>query len=227
MRSPARVEVLRTLSDRELLAETHRLAERERHATAHVIAALMEVDGRKLYLGQGCSSLFTYCTLHFSEHAAYGRIEAARTARRVPEILDQLADGSLTLTTVGLLASHLTPENHTGLLAAAGHKPKREVEHLIAALRPLPAVPSSVRKLPAGRPTIAAPTPFASRRPPEAPRAVTPVPASAEPGSGALLPGSALPGFLTSRRASRETRGRGGAGPRAIQSASHHLARGP
>lgn len=67
-------EVLRSLSDRELLAETHRLAECERHATAHVIAALMEVDGRKLYLGEGCRSLFTYCTevLHFSEHAAYG-----------------------------------------------------------------------------------------------------------------------------------------------------------
>ena len=69
-----------------MLAETRRLAERERGATADVIAALMELDARKLYLGEGCSSLFTYCTqvLHFSEHAAYGRIEAARAARRFP-----------------------------------------------------------------------------------------------------------------------------------------------
>ena len=65
----------------------------------------MEMDARKLYLGEGCSSLFTYCTqvLHFSEHAAYGRIEAARAARRFPAILDGLVDGRLTLTAIGLL----------------------------------------------------------------------------------------------------------------------------
>ena len=86
-----------------------------------LIAALAEMDARRLYLGEGCSSLFTYCTqvLHFSGHAAYGRIEAARAARRFPEILDRLADGSLTLTAVSLLAAHLTPENHVDLLSAA------------------------------------------------------------------------------------------------------------
>jgi hypothetical protein len=42
------------------------------------------------------------------EHAAYGRIEAARVARRVPLVLDRLADGSVNPTTVGLLAPHLS-----------------------------------------------------------------------------------------------------------------------
>jgi len=157
------VDALQRLSDRELIAETHRLAERDRHATAHVIAALMEMDARELHRAEGCSSLFVYCTqvLRFSEHAAYGRIEAARAARRFPTILDRLADGSLTLTTVGLLASHLTRENHAGLLDEARHKSKREVEHVVAALRPQPAVRSSVRKLPAARPvaeTMSLPT---------------------------------------------------------------------
>ena len=46
MTTPAHVDALHTLSDRELIAETRRLAERERHATAHVIAALMELDAR-------------------------------------------------------------------------------------------------------------------------------------------------------------------------------------
>jgi hypothetical protein len=46
----------------------------------------MELDTRRLYLGEGCSSLFTYCTqvLHLSEHAAYNRIETARAARFSP-----------------------------------------------------------------------------------------------------------------------------------------------
>ena len=126
----------------------------ERQATAHLIAALAELDARRLYLGQGCSSLFTYCTqfLRLSEHAAYGRIEAARIARRFPVVLELLASGSVTLTAVGLLAPHLSPENHRELLESARHKSKREVEHLVASLRPLPPVPSTVRKLPSPKP---------------------------------------------------------------------------
>jgi hypothetical protein len=125
----------------------------ERQATAHVMAALMELDARRLYLGQGCSSLFTYCTqvLHFSEHAAYGRIEAARAARRFRVILDLFADGALTLTAVCLLAPHLTPENQAGLLAAARHQSKRAVEHLVVALHPRRPC-SSIRKLAAAPP---------------------------------------------------------------------------
>jgi HNH endonuclease len=181
MTTLAHVDALRGLSDRELIAETHRLSERDRHATAHVIAALMEMDARELHLAEGCSSLYAYCTqvLHFSEHAAYGRIEAARAARRFPAILDGLADGSLTLTTVGLLSAHLTPENHTGLLTEARHKTKREVQVLIATLRPLPAVPSSVRKLPVAKPIDEVPVPPANNAPPLEAAMAALVPASA------------------------------------------------
>jgi hypothetical protein len=141
------------LSDDQLLDETKRLAQRERHATAALIASLAEIDSRRLYLGQGCSSLFTYCTqvLRLSENAAYSRIAAARAARRFPILLGLLSDGSMTLTTVGLLAPHLTPENHIDLLDAATHKSKREVERQVAALHPRSPVPSIVRRLPVPR----------------------------------------------------------------------------
>jgi hypothetical protein len=144
------IHVSAQLSDKELLAQVKRLAEHERVATADLIATLAELDSRRLYLGEGCSSLFSYCThvLHLSEHAAYGRIEAARAARRRPVILDMLAAGLVNLTTVCLLAPHLTDENHVVVLNSARHKSKREVEHLVASLRPQPVVPSVVRKLP-------------------------------------------------------------------------------
>ena len=146
------ITALSALPDADLLAEVSRLAASERHATVQLIAFLAELDVRRLYLGQGCASLFVYCTqvLHLSEHAAYNRIEAARTARRFPVILDRLADGSITLTTVCLLAAHLTAENHSHVIGAASHQSKRAVEVLVAHLRPLPPVPSSVRKLPSG-----------------------------------------------------------------------------
>ena len=178
-----------TLSDTDLLAEVARLATGERHATVALIASLAELDARRLYLAQDFSSTFSYCTqaLRFSEHAAYNRIEAARTARRFPGILDQLADGSITLTTVCLLAPHLTTENHREVLAAARHKSKREVEVLAARLRPLPPVPSSVRKLPTVstmRQAVAAGPPDVSREPacaPDGAEASRPPDPSAEP----------------------------------------------
>jgi hypothetical protein len=161
------------LSDRELLEEVQTLATRERDATARLIASLMELDSRRLYLGEGCSSLFTYCTqvLRLSEHAAYGRIEAARVAQRFPIVLERLADGSVTLTTVCLLAPHLTIENHHDVLAAAHHKSKREVEQLVASLRPLPPVASVVRKL-SSPPIVTGHQELISSEGPEAPPAL-------------------------------------------------------
>jgi hypothetical protein len=106
------------LSDGDLLTEVARAAANERHATALLLAALTEFDARRLYLGEGFSSLFTYCTqaLHLSEHAAYNRIEAARAARRFPVILELIDESAITLTTVRLLAPHLTIANHGELL---------------------------------------------------------------------------------------------------------------
>ena len=163
---------LRNLTDRDLLAEVHRLSERERHATVRLIAALAELDSRRLYLGEGCSSLFTYCTqvLRLSEHAAYGRIEAARAARQFPVIFELLTDGSITLTAVGLLKPYLTADNHRELLEAARHKSKRDIEHLIARVNPQPAMSSSVRRLPSPRLLdVAAPTPTEAARPQSTP----------------------------------------------------------
>jgi HNH endonuclease len=135
------LEFLAALSNQQLLDEVVSRAKRERRATAGLVAALAELDARRLYLAQGYASLFAYCTqaLCLSEHAAYGRIEAARAARRFPLILELLADGSVTLTTITLLGPHLTDDNHERLLEAATHKSRRQVEQQLAALQPLPA----------------------------------------------------------------------------------------
>jgi hypothetical protein len=140
------------LSDRDLLAETSRVADRERRTTAELLALLAELDVRRLYLGDGYSSLFTYCTqaLHFSEAAAYSRITAARAARRFPILFTLLADGDVTLTTVSLLAAHLTDDNHEALLDAARHKRKRDVEHQVAGLYPQPDISATVRRVSPG-----------------------------------------------------------------------------
>lgn len=129
--------LLQELSDQALLEKAEDLAHHERIATAELIAALAEIDERKLYLGQGCSSMFAYCTrvLHLSEHAAYDRIEAARLGREFPVVLDRLRCGALTLTNLRLLAPLLNGETIESLLDQAAHKSKHEVEALVGSLR--------------------------------------------------------------------------------------------
>src|SRR5215471_1841484 len=102
-----------SMSNRELLVETRRIVDVGRRTTAELLALLGELDARKLYRAEGHSSLFTYCTtvLHLSEPSAYSRITAARAARIFPTILARLEKGEVTLTTITLLASHLTDEN--------------------------------------------------------------------------------------------------------------------
>lgn len=143
-----------TVTDRELLERIVRVAGATRYLTAELLALLGECDARRLYLGEGCSSLFTYCTqvLHLSEHAAYHRIEAARAARRFPIILEMISEGAVTLTTIALLRPHLTDDNHRQLLAAARHRSKRDVEHQVACLAPKADVSTLVRRLPAPAP---------------------------------------------------------------------------
>src|SRR5262245_65083144 len=106
------------LTDGELAARVMRRAVDERHTTALLVADLAEFDARRLYLGAGYSSLFAFCreVLRLSEDATYNRVEAARAGRMFPIVFEWLADGTLTVTTVRLVARLLTAENHHELL---------------------------------------------------------------------------------------------------------------
>jgi len=151
------------LSDHDLLARIGVLAGREREATVELVAHLAVLDVRPaLFAARGYGSLFTYCTgvLRLSEDATCNRIQAARACRDFPVILDLLASGAMSLTSVRILRPHLTPENHEAVVARACGRSRREIEALVAELAPRPDVPSSVRKLP-----MAAPAPALVRAP--------------------------------------------------------------
>jgi hypothetical protein len=139
------------LTDKQLRDRVTAAAMRERAATAELITLLAEFDRRQLYLADGYSSLFVFCTdvLHLSESSAYHRIHAARAARKWPSILEHLRAGFITLGALGTLAPHLTDANVAGLLEEARFKSKRDVERIVARIRPQPDVPSVIRKLPA------------------------------------------------------------------------------
>ena len=138
---------LSALADDALLEEAARLAARERLSTAELIAAIAEIDARRLYRQEGCSSTYTYCrrVLGLSEHAAYDRVNAARQAQKFPVILERLAAGTLTLSNLTLVSPWLNADTCDDLLRAVENKSKQEVEAIVAALRPQLASPELYR----------------------------------------------------------------------------------
>src|SRR5438876_10997573 len=143
------------LSDQDLLARVSVLAGEEREASVDLVAHLAALDTRPaLFAAAGHGSLFTYCTevLRLSEDGTCNRIQAARACRDFPVILEALASGAMSLTSVRILRPHLTPENHDVVLARASGRSRRGIEALVAELAPRPDVPSSVRKLPTATP---------------------------------------------------------------------------
>ncbi len=188
------------LSDHDLLARIGVLAGKEREATVELVAHLAALDARPtLFAAAGHGSLFTYCTevLQLSEDATCNRIHAARACRDFPVILDRLASGAMSLTSVRILRPHLTPENHEAVIARACGRSRREIEALVAELAPRPDVPSSVRELPTATP---APTLVTAATSP-ATRVEAPTLASPEPAP----PVSSPPPLVTTRRPIIET----------------------
>ncbi len=137
------------LSDHVLLHDLATLVAQDRVTTAAMLAHLAEVDARRLYLPAAYASMYAWCVgeLKLSEDSTAKRIQAARLARRFPVIFPMLADGRLHLSSVILLAPHLTPDNADDLLAAAAHQPKPALERLIAARFPRPDLPALVQPL--------------------------------------------------------------------------------
>jgi hypothetical protein len=86
-------------------------------------------------------------------------------------LLEMLDAGDLTLTSVSLLAPHLDDANHRDVLGRATHRSKREVEEIVAALRPKADVPTSIRKVPVptGSAPVGVPQPARSVRVRESP----------------------------------------------------------
>ena len=131
-------EALAGLPNSQLLVRVRELVQRGNVVEADLLAHLAEVDARRLYLREGCSSMFVWCqrVLHFAEGVAYKRIQAARAVRRHPQLLGAVRSGELHLTAVSLLAPKLTQDNCADLIRAARHRSTDEIRQLLADREP-------------------------------------------------------------------------------------------
>jgi hypothetical protein len=144
-----RIASFSSLSDRSLLNELATRLQSERAETTNVIALLAEVDERRLYLPAGYASMYAYCVGHLfmSEDVAYKRLQVARATRKFPELLDAIAEGRLHVSAACMLCPYLGAKSAAGLIEAATHRSKSEIEHLLAERFPRPDMPTVLRTL--------------------------------------------------------------------------------
>ena len=83
------IEAVSELSSAALDRSAERLVVAEKEHIAELICHLAEIATRKAHLEWGYGSLFEYCVkrLNLSEGSVAMRIQVARVAHRVPEIL--------------------------------------------------------------------------------------------------------------------------------------------
>jgi hypothetical protein len=143
------MQCLGNVRDEDLLRRLLDLVKRSRGVEADIVAHIGEVEQRRLYAEEACSSMFEYCrrVLGLGEHEAYLRITVARAAREFPELLSMLRDGRLHLSGIARLAPHLTRQNAEELLKRASGLSHREIRELACELAPRPDVVATIRKL--------------------------------------------------------------------------------
>jgi hypothetical protein len=165
--------------DATVLAGAERLAASHHRNVADLVAHVAVVDSRLLFAPR-FPSLFRYCcgALRLTEGATANLIETARAARRYPLILTLLRDGSISPTTVRVLASVLSSENHAEILREAVGRTKLEVQAIAARLRPAPDVATSLRRVTDTPPTPVPPAPSLFDSPSAAQEPPPPVPSA-------------------------------------------------
>jgi 5-methylcytosine-specific restriction endonuclease McrA len=139
------------LSAGDLTSRLYHLRATERALLVEFLAYLGELDARKVYLELGFSSTFAFCTDHLglSRSSAFRRTTAARLLARFPITAEYLADGRLGLTTLVDLRDVLGEDSARTILDRAAGRSEDEVKVLVAGLRPRPAPPDLLRRLPA------------------------------------------------------------------------------
>jgi hypothetical protein len=128
---------LKSLSDKELLAQIQRLRRREHLSTIEILLHLNEVERRRLDLKLGYNSLYDYCVKHlrYSSSGAGRRVALARCIRQHPEVLDLLRSQKLNVTGVALVASVLNELNKKALLENIQNKSQGEIDAIASRYR--------------------------------------------------------------------------------------------
>jgi len=131
-------EQLRTLNDADFHHQFETIVNIELASTLKVLHFINDLDRRKSFLEMGYSSVLDYCVrkLGYSRSGAGRRIQAARCARRYPEVFGMLRTRELSPGTAALIESILTDDNKDEILSRIRGASHREIERVVSEYRP-------------------------------------------------------------------------------------------
>ena len=128
------------LPDEVLLEKTYAASKVEKTATLELLEYLVEVDARRLYAIQSCSSLFDFVVrcLGYSRMQASERVNSARLMMKVPGVQEKIEKGELSMTAASQVYRFLNVEKKSGkefsneetidLIDECAQKSTREIE---------------------------------------------------------------------------------------------------
>jgi hypothetical protein len=99
------METLSKLSNQELDRVLLGLVQTERQTLGEILLHIKEVYRRRMYLRLSYGSLFDYLTKHlkYSAGSAQRRIDACKLSESVPDLIENLESGDLSLAQVSLV----------------------------------------------------------------------------------------------------------------------------
>jgi len=139
---------IKTISDQVLWDLTRSKVQQERNLSLEIIELLREVRTRRLHLERGYESFHQYCVkeLKYDDGAAHRRIKALDLVCQIPEVVQCIQTGTLSLTTASQMQNFFnqeakkdkayTKEAKLELVISLESKSKREIEKTLATLAP-------------------------------------------------------------------------------------------
>jgi len=129
--------LFRKMNNAEFHHQFELIASIEHMSTMKILHLINDLDRRKSYLELGYSSVLDYCVrkIGYSRSAAGRRIQAARCARRYPEVFGMLRAHELSFGAAALIESILTDDNKDSILSRVRGASHREVERVVSEYR--------------------------------------------------------------------------------------------
>lgn len=104
------------MNNQTLFARIKKLVSIERRIGVEILECLYEIERRSAYAELQYDGLFTYCVkeLGFTDFQAFQRIQAMRALREIPELKSKIETGSLSVSSVSMVQTHLRKERKSG-----------------------------------------------------------------------------------------------------------------
>jgi len=117
---------LKNLSNQHLISDLKGLVVQERELLTQLLHYLREVQQRRLYLGVGYGSLYSFVReeLGYSEAAAVRRIQAMRLIQELPEVETKISSGEISLSVASRLQGFIQKEEKHHKETVSKNKPR-------------------------------------------------------------------------------------------------------